>query len=165
MLEENKSLSIRQWSPQVSLSATTVWRTLRFDLSAKFYRPSTVQPLSESHVEQRKNFCTWLLQQPACFVQNVIWTDEKIFALNQRPNYCLDYTSIKSDPKRMAQWSRVSNPITAKSACVLTIIRDTGRSIFFVNFVHKSSCGCELFFPWAKQRRKSSCHTNISIKG
>ena len=64
MLEENKSLSIRQWSPQVSLSATTVWRILRFDLSAKFYRPSTIQALSESHVEQRKNFrkisCTWI---------------------------------------------------------------------------------------------------------
>lgn len=103
MLEENKSLSIRQWSPQVSLSATTVWRILRFDLSAKFYRPSTVQPLSESHVEQRKNFCTWLLQQPACFVQNVIWTDEKIFVLNQRPNRKNDGVWSKVNPHQIVE--------------------------------------------------------------
>ena len=82
ILEENTSLSIRKLAPQLSLSASTVWRILRFDLGRKFYRPSTVQPLNESHVEQRKKFCTWILEQPAGFVQNVIWTDEKIFVFH-----------------------------------------------------------------------------------
>ena len=64
ILGENTSLSIRKLAPQLSLSASTVWRILRFDLGRKFYRPSTVQPLNESHVEQRKKFCTWILEQP-----------------------------------------------------------------------------------------------------
>ena len=72
MLEENTSLSIRKLAPQLSLSNSTVWKILRCNLAAKFYRPSTVQPLNDSHVKQRKKFCTWLLEQPAGFVQNVI---------------------------------------------------------------------------------------------
>ena len=86
MLDEKKPLSISKLAPKLSLSPTTVWKILRYDLKAKFYRPSTVQPLTEAHMEQKKIFCTWFLEQPAGLVQNVIWTDEKIFVLNQRPN-------------------------------------------------------------------------------
>lgn len=103
ILEENTSLSIRKLAPQLSLSASTVWRILRFDLGRKFYRPSTVQPLNESHVEQRKKFCTWILEQPAGFVQNVIWTDEKIFVLNQKPNRKNDGTWNKENPHKIVE--------------------------------------------------------------
>ena len=120
MLEENTSLSLRQWSPQVSLSATTVWRILRFDLSTKFYRPSTVQSLSESHVEQRKIFCTWLLQQPASFVQKVIWTDEKIFVLNQKPNRKNDGLWSKVNPHQIVE----TNDRNAKKVMMFVAIVD-----------------------------------------
>ena len=72
-------------------------------MGRKFYRPSTVQPLNESHVEQRKKFCTWILEQPAGFVQNVIWTDEKFFVLNQKPNRKNDGTWNKENPHKIVE--------------------------------------------------------------
>ena len=83
---DKQQFSVRNIVPQLALSSTTVWMILRYDTNAKFYRPSTVQPLTEDHKEQRRIFCNWLLQQPDDFVQQVIWTDEKILVLNRRPN-------------------------------------------------------------------------------
>ena len=57
MLDEKKPLSIRKLAPKLSLSPTTVWKILRYDSKPKFYRQSTVQPLAEAYMEQRKNFC------------------------------------------------------------------------------------------------------------
>ena len=67
-------------------------------LKAKFYRPSTVQPLTQDHMNQRKVFCNWLLDKPEDFVQKIIWTDEKIFVLNQRPNRKNDGTWSTENP-------------------------------------------------------------------
>ena len=86
MLIDKQQFSVRNIAPLLTLSPTTVWRILRYDTKANFYRPSTIQPLTEDHKEQRKIFCNWLLQQPDDFVQQVVWTDEKIFVHNQRPN-------------------------------------------------------------------------------
>ena len=84
MLNDNQQFSVRNIEPQLTLSPITVRRILYYDTKAKFYRPSTFQPLTEDHKEQRRIFCNWLLQQPDDFVQQVIWTDEKIFVLNRR---------------------------------------------------------------------------------
>ena len=78
MLEKKVQFSVRNVAPKLSLSTSTVWRLLRYDSNATFYRPSTVQPLTEAHMEQRKTkFCSWLLEQPADFTKNVVWTDKK----------------------------------------------------------------------------------------
>ena len=87
----------------MTLSPTTVWRILRYDTNVKFYRPSTVQPLAEDHKEQRRIFCNRLLQQPDDFVQQVIWTDEKIFVLNQRPNRKNDGTWSSANPHKVLE--------------------------------------------------------------
>ena len=103
MLEEKVQFSVRNVAPKLSLSTSTVWRLLRYDSKAKFYRPSTVQPLTEDHMEQRRKFCSWLLQQPADFTKNVVWTDEKIFVLNQRPNRKNDGVWSKENPHDLVQ--------------------------------------------------------------
>ena len=41
MLEEKVQFSVRNAAPKLSLSTSTVWRLLRYDSKAKFYRPST----------------------------------------------------------------------------------------------------------------------------
>ena len=83
---QNQNSSIRQGAREVDLSASTTWRILRKYLKNRFYHYAFVQPLSEAHKQQRKELCHWLLQQPEDFVQRVIWTDEKIFCLKQKPN-------------------------------------------------------------------------------
>ena len=103
MLEKKERFSVRNVAPKLSLSISTVWRLLRYDSKAKFYRPSTEQPLTEAHMEQRRKFCSWLLERPADFTENVIWTDEKIFVLNPRPNRKNDGVWCKENPHDFVQ--------------------------------------------------------------
>ena len=103
LLSEETMLSVRKIAPTVSVSASTVWRILRYDLKARFYHPATVQPLSVSHIEQRKVFCSWILEQPADLVQRIIWTDEKIFVLKQRPHRKNDGRWAKENPQEVVE--------------------------------------------------------------
>ena len=95
---EDTSLSLRKAAPNVGVSMCTLWRILRWDIKAKFYRITPVQKLTDDHKQQRRHFCEWLLAQDEDFVQRVIWTDEKLFVLHQKPHR-------KNDGK----WSR-ENP-------------------------------------------------------
>ena len=61
VLKKKVQFSVRNVAPKLSLSTSTVWRLLRYDSKAKFYRPSTVQPLTEADMDQRRKFCSWLL--------------------------------------------------------------------------------------------------------
>ena len=54
MMEEGSLLSLRQAALNLSFSATTAWRMLRFDGKVKFFRVSTVQSLTEAHKKQRR---------------------------------------------------------------------------------------------------------------
>ena len=97
-LAENHCVSLRKAGPQISTRVTTVWRILRYDLHFKFYRITSVQPLKDIHKQQRLQFCQWLLAQPEDFVQKIVWTDEKMFCLHQKPHR-----------KNDGEWSR-NNP-------------------------------------------------------
>ena len=79
-----------------------------------------MQPLGEVHIEQRKKFCKWILEQPADLVQKIIWTDEKIFVLKQRPNR-----------KNDGRWSQ-ENPLEV----VETHDRNTEKVMIFVAIVN-----------------------------
>ena len=103
MLNDKQQFPVRNIAPQLTLSPTTVWMIPRFDTKAKFYRPSTVQPLTEDHKQQRRIFCNWLLQQPDDFVQQVIWTDENIFFLKHRPNLKNDDTWSSENPHKVLE--------------------------------------------------------------
>ena len=96
-------VSTRQAAPRMDLSSMTLWRILKWDLKAKFYRVSCVQALSESHKEQRRQFCEWFISQDQDFAQKVIWTDEKIFVLEQNSHWnfvgvCWSVGQLKSSP-------------------------------------------------------------------
>ena len=45
-VQENPRTSPRKFSPQVSCTKTTLWRFFRKDLGKKFYRYTSVQPLT-----------------------------------------------------------------------------------------------------------------------
>ena len=50
------------------------------------YKMSLGQTLTKAHKAGRLAFCQWLISQPKGFVQNIFWSDEKWFMLNQHPN-------------------------------------------------------------------------------
>ena len=79
LLEEDSNLTIRKATPQLSLSNMTLWRILRYDIKAKFYHPTTVQPLTAFHIQQRLEFSNWFLAQEEGFEQRLVWTDETLF--------------------------------------------------------------------------------------
>ena len=103
MLKKKVQFSVRNVAPKLSLSTSTVRRLLRYDSKTKFYWPSTVQLLTEAHMEQIRKFCSWLLEQPADFTKNVVWTDEKIFVLNPRRNRKNDGVWCKENPHYFVQ--------------------------------------------------------------
>ena len=136
MLQQTEQLSVRKIAPQLQLSPTTVWRILRYDSKAKFYRPSTVQPLTQDHMNQRKVFCNWLLDKPEDFVQKIIWTDEKIFVLNQRPNRKNDGTWSTENPHQALEVNDRNGKkimmfeplLTGRSRLFMLLWETTGRA-------------------------------------
>ena len=115
--EEIPSCSLRKASQQISPTKTTLWRIVRHDLRLRFYHYTSVQPLTDAHKAQRRQFCQWILQQPSNIVDRIIWTDEKFFTLhlnsvqlkvkfirkNQIPwslSYNVSKLSLKDIPKR-----------------------------------------------------------------
>ena len=65
---------------------SALYKILKYVMKHKFYRVTSVKRLQETHKEQRRQFCQWLLDQDEDLVQRVIWTDEKIFVLHQKPH-------------------------------------------------------------------------------
>lgn len=98
MMDEGSLVSLRQAAPNLSVSVATAWRMLKYDAKAKFYRTTSVQPLTEAHKEQRRQFCEWLLEQEEDFVQMVIWTDEKFFVLHQKPHKKTTASGVPQTP-------------------------------------------------------------------
>ena len=57
----------------IQISQPTVWRILKWTIKWKPFKFLTVQGLEQSHIDQRKEFCEWLLQQSQEFPQKVLW--------------------------------------------------------------------------------------------
>ena len=91
LLGEDSILTIRKADSQLSLSTKTLW-------TAKFYHPTTVQPLTAFHIQQRLEFSCWFLAQEEGFEQGVVWTDENFFVLRHRPNRKNDGIWSRSNP-------------------------------------------------------------------
>ena len=45
-----------------------------------------VQKLEANHIDARRAFCEWILQQPEDFPDKVLWSDEKWWYLHQPNN-------------------------------------------------------------------------------
>lgn len=100
---EQPSFSLRQAAPNLSISVSTLRNILKFDLNKKFYHITSVQRLQEPHKEQRRQFCQWLLNQDEELVQRVIWTDEKMFVLNQKPHRKNDGCWSAENPREIVE--------------------------------------------------------------
>ena len=71
-------------------------------------------------MEQRKNLCTWLLEEPAGLVQTVILTDEKVFVFNQGPNHKSDVRCSTENPQEVFE----ANDRNAKKVNMFVVIVD-----------------------------------------
>ena len=63
LLDGEESISVRNVALKISVNPATFWKMLRYDCKAKFYRQFAVQPLTKAHMKQRRQFCTWILEQ------------------------------------------------------------------------------------------------------
>ena len=79
LFAERLSLSLRQAAPNAAISMSTLHRILKCDLKHKFYHTISVQRLQETHKEQRRQFCQWLLDQDEDLVKRVIWTRDLLW--------------------------------------------------------------------------------------
>ena len=84
--EETSSYSLRKAFHQISPTNTTLWRIVEQNLRFIFYHYTSIQPLTDAHKAQRRQFFQWILQQPSNIVDRIIWTDEKFFCLYQIPH-------------------------------------------------------------------------------
>ena len=101
--EEIPSCSLRKASQQISPTKTTLWRIVRHDLRLRFYHYTSVQPLTDAHKAQRRQFCQWILQQPSNIVDRIIWTDEKFFCLHQKPHRKNDGVWANENPRNICE--------------------------------------------------------------
>ena len=98
-VSSRKILHFRSGKPHPMLVlACAHWKILRWDMKAKFCRVTLVQKLSDDHKQQRRNFCEWLLAQDEDFVRRVIWTDENLFVLHQKPHRKNDGKWARENP-------------------------------------------------------------------
>ena len=82
--------------PQMTKS--TIHRILKFNLKWKPFKYTQVQKLEPEHYEMRAEFCRWILAQPEDFPDNVLWSDEKWWVLQQRPHRQNDRTWAAVNP-------------------------------------------------------------------
>ena len=76
------------------LSKSTIHNILKKNLRWKPFRYTKTQVLTADHRRQRKAFCRWILEQPENFPDNVLWSDEKWWCLQQGPNRQNDREAI-----------------------------------------------------------------------
>ena len=101
MMDNPETFLVRCLAPKLFSSPFTVWKQFWYDWKLNIYRQSVVQPLPGAHKDQQRQFIAWILEQPACFVQKTIWTEENYFVLHARSNcnkvelWCTIWTYMK----------------------------------------------------------------------
>lgn len=103
LFAEHPSLSLHQAASNVSVSMSTLRKILKYDMEHKFYRITSVQRMRETHKEQRRHFCQWLLDQDEDLVQRVIWMDEKIFVLHHKTHRKNDGRWSAENPRAIVE--------------------------------------------------------------
>ena len=118
LFAERDSLSLRQAAPIAAISMSTLHKILKCDLRHKFYHITSVQRLQETHKEQRRQFCQWLFDQDEDLVKRVIWTDEKIFVLHQKPHRKNDGRWSRENPRDVIECNdRNDKKVMCEAVC------------------------------------------------
>ena len=82
-------------------------------------------------MEQRRQFYTWMLEQPGDFARKIIWTDEEFFVLHQSPNRKNDGKWAQRNPHEIVE----TNDRNDKKIMMLVVIVDGMISVVhaFIN--------------------------------
>lgn len=108
--EKDPELSIRRASSTLSISQTTIFKILTFDLHKKAYRIQVLHNLHEEDYPRRSAMCAYLIDQiqSANLLDNILFSDEATFHMcgkNNRHN-CRIWGNEK--PKKFITWQRDS---------------------------------------------------------
>ena len=87
--EAEPTCSIRDAARSLNLSYTVVYKILHRKLNFTPYKYSRVQKLPEKSKIERVQFCSWIRSKHQDFLQNIIFSDEKVFVL--KPGYNFEY--------------------------------------------------------------------------
>ena len=68
------------------MSIKTTWLIMRKKLNMYPYKPKNTQPLTQQHKNQRMVFSDWIIEKTPEFIDNVIWSDEKLWEEKIQPN-------------------------------------------------------------------------------
>ena len=85
-LREHPKATLRKCSGDTGLNIGTIWRICRKVLKFKFYRPNVVQVLSGENMEARVRASNFFETFDDSEMDDILWSDEKWFVLNQSPN-------------------------------------------------------------------------------
>ena len=86
----------RWWNIQIEVNPTQVCDQLG--------RPiiyMEVQKLEATHIDQRREFCEWILQQPDDFAYLVLWSNDKWWYLHQPNNHQNDHMWKACNPHKI----------------------------------------------------------------
>ena len=126
----------------IQISQPTIWRILKWTIKWKPFKFLTVQGLEQSHIDQRKQFCEWLLQQSQEFPQKVLWSDEKWWVLHQKPNKQNDRYWAPVNPHRYIESNYQGDVKASINPLILYSLQ------FYCNSIR---------FPIGKDRLKNGC--------
>ena len=99
------------------MTKSTIHRILKFNLKWKPFKFTQVQVLEPQHYEMREEFCHWILAQSEDFPDNVLWSDEKWWVLQQRPHRQNDRTWKAVNPHEYWEANKQGD---VKERCVQT---------------------------------------------
>lgn len=116
IIEESPSKSVRRVSSETSISTTSVYRILRYDLSLFPYKVQLMQGLKETDYHKRLQFANWFLEKASAgdtFLSNLIVSDEASFYLSGTVNKQNTRLWGNENPKEFQETKKFSPHVTA----------------------------------------------------
>lgn len=127
-IRRNPKRSQRKLAKDLKISTRSVGRIIKNDLGYKPYKLRKQHGLSASQVEDRRNRCPVLLaRHDDRDVKNIIFSDEKLFVAEQRPNFHNDVIyalSVEDIPEELRTVNRFQKP---NSVMVWGAVCDKGK--------------------------------------
>lgn len=88
VISASGDISVRQAAIQSNVSKSYAHNVMKYDLKMHPYKPAIERFLSDSAIEERKQFCEWFLlkKDDEMFMENIFVSDEAMFDTNPAPN-------------------------------------------------------------------------------
>ena len=98
-VDTNFNVSTRKISSHMDMSHMIAWKIKKKDLGMHPYKPKKTQPLTQQHKDMRLAFCDWIEEKEPEFIDNVIWSDEKLWEEKVHPNKQNERYWAEADPE------------------------------------------------------------------